>query len=49
MFVQLAGSTGSVTKGSVQSFRAMMTMMLEIHRKNPGLAPEAVFSYVPDR
>lgn len=47
MFVQLAGSTGSVTKGSVQSFRAMampMMMMLEI-RKNLGLAPEIVFSY----
>lgn len=42
MFVQLAGSTGSVTKGSVQSFRAMampmMMMMLEI-RKNLGPRP----------
>lgn len=42
MFVQLAGSAGSVTKGSVQSFRAMamaMMMMLEIHPKESGPRP----------
>lgn len=48
MFVQLAGSAGSVTKGSVQSVRAMMmtTMMtIEIHPKESEPRPGNVFSY----
>lgn len=43
MFVQLAGSAGSVTKGSVQSLRATTTTMamtmIEIHPKECETSP----------